>query len=153
MNVIRFWVSGVPKALSVGSSFRFKKNGVDTHIQGRRNTDWAVLIGHIGREHAPERPSEVGVALTLRFFVPRPTTAGRKVTLPLKRPDIDNLFHKLMDQWNGVFWRDDSQVVDLVVRKRFARDGRTGVEVLIEPVFEDLEPVQTELASHVAEGR
>jgi Holliday junction resolvase RusA-like endonuclease len=150
--VIRFFVAGIPKALSVGSSFRFKRHGVDTHIQGRRNTDWATLIGHIGREHARAiAPSEGGISLTLRFFVPKPATAGRRVTLPLKRPDIDNLFHKLMDQWNGVFWKDDSQVVDLVVRKRFPRDGRIGVEVSIEPVFEDVEPAQPELASHSTE--
>ncbi len=151
--MIQFFVAGVPKALSVGSSVRFKRHGVDTHIQGRRNTEWAVLIGHEGRAHAPERPSEGGIALTLRFFVARPTTASRKVTLPLKRPDLDNLCHKLTDQWNGVFWKDDSQVVDLVVQKRFPRDGRTGVEVVIEPVFEDVEPSQQELASHSTGGR
>jgi Holliday junction resolvase RusA-like endonuclease len=146
--VIRFFVSGVPKAMSVGSSFRFKRHGVDTHVQGRRGTEWATLIGHVGRQHAPPAPPEHGIALTLCFFVPRPTSAARSVKLPLKRPDIDNLFHKLMDQWNGVFWKDDSQVVDLVVRKRFPRDGRVGVEVMIEPVFEDLAPAQPPLVEH-----
>jgi Holliday junction resolvase RusA-like endonuclease len=53
---------------------------------------------------------------------------------PLKRPDIDNLMHKLTDHFNGVFWLDDSQVIDLVVRKRFARDGRTGVEIVVEEI-------------------
>jgi Holliday junction resolvase RusA-like endonuclease len=143
--MIRFFVAGVPKAMSVGSSFRFKRNGVDTHVQGRRGTEWATLIGHVGRQHAPPAPPEHGIALTLRFYLPRPGSAPRTVKLPLKRPDIDNLFHKLTDQWTGVHWKDDSQVVDLNVRKRFPRDGRTGVEVLIEPVFEDVAPTQPEL--------
>jgi Holliday junction resolvase RusA-like endonuclease len=137
--MIRFFCGGTPKAMSVGSTFRFKRNGVDTHVQGRRGTEWGTLIAHVGRQHAPSVPlTECGVSLTLRFFVPRPSTASRKVTLPLKRPDIDNLFHKLSDQWNGVMWKDDSQVVDLHVYKRFPRDGRTGVEVVIEPVYEDV---------------
>ena len=154
LAIIRFFISGIPKAMSVGKGIRVpNKGGGFRQFQTRRSTEWAVLVGELGRAHAPARPSEVGVALTLCFYVPRPTTAARRVKLPLKRPDVDNLVHKLTDSWNGVFWRDDSQVVDLVVRKRFASDGRTGVEVLIEPVFEDLKPVQSELASHVAEGR
>jgi len=47
--------------------------------------------------------------------------------------------HKLTDQFNGVFWADDSQIVDVVVRKRFALDGRPGVEILVEPVPVEME--------------
>jgi len=43
--------------------------------------------------------------------------------------------HKLTDQFNGVFWADDSQIVDVIARKRFAADGRPGVEIIVEPVF------------------
>lgn len=129
-----FFVAGVPKSLSVGTSFGFKRGGVEHHAQGRRNTEWAVLVGELGRRHAPPVPWVGGVALTLRFLMPRPKTAGRRVVLPLRRPDLDNLCHKLTDSWNGVFWLDDSQVVDWTVSKRFAEDGRAGVEVTIAPV-------------------
>jgi Holliday junction resolvase RusA-like endonuclease len=54
--------------------------------------------------------------------------------MPIKRPDADNLFHKLTDQFNGVFWADDSQLTDVLLRKRYPLDGRTGVEIVVAAV-------------------
>jgi Holliday junction resolvase RusA-like endonuclease len=131
--MIRFFCAGIPKSMSVGSAFRFKKAGVERHIQGRRNTDWCTLVGQIGRQHAPAALLDGPLAFTALFYLPRPATASRKVVFPTKRPDIDNLVHKLTDQFNGVFWQDDSQVIDFIVRKRFAQ-VRPGVEIVVEPV-------------------
>jgi hypothetical protein len=50
-------------------------------------------------------------------------------------------------QWNGIFNTDDSQFVDLVVRKRFATDGLPGVEITVASIYlvADRPPVQQEL--------
>ena len=131
---IRFFVSGIPRAMSVGKSISFVRNGARHHLQGRRNTDWSTLVGQIGREHAPPLPLVGGLAFTATFWLPRPASLKKTERLPLKRPDIDNLVHKLTDQWNGVFYLDDSQIIDLTARKRYTTDGRTGVEICVEPV-------------------
>ena len=83
------------------------------------------------------------------IYVPAQYTAGRpanvlvfqdgqRATNPegvLRVPQVlDNLIHKLTDQFNGVFWRDDSQVVELHVCKRFSADGRLGVEIEVAPL-------------------
>ena len=46
----------------------------------------------------------------------------RAVALPVKRPDLDNYVKCLLDGCSPL-WGDDSQVVDLVARKRYATDG------------------------------
>lgn len=133
--MIRFFVAGVPKALSVGKGIRVpNKGGGFKQFQERVNSEWSTMVGQIGRGYAPVRPLEGAVSVTALFLVPRPETAPRRVVFPTKRPDVDNLVHKLTDQFNGVFWRDDSQVVDMVARKRFAPDGRTGVLIIVEEV-------------------
>ena len=136
--MIRFFVAGIPKSMSVGTSFGFKRNGVQHHMQGRRNTDWSTLVGQIGRETWQDKaPLVGGLAFTAYFYLPKPGSAKKADRLPLKRPDLDNLMHKLTDQFKGVFWLDDSQIVDVIARKRFAcdrADGRTGVEICVEPV-------------------
>lgn len=125
--------------MSVGKTVRWatKDQTRSGSFQKREHTDWATLVGEVGRRHAPPVPYSPGIGLcfTARFFMPRPGSLSKRVLLPLKRPDIDNLIHKLTDQWNGVFYADDSQVVDFVVSKRFAEDGRPGVEIIVEPVF------------------
>lgn len=140
--MIRFFVAGIPKSMSVGKTVRWqtKDHSRSGSFQKRENTEWALLIGEVGQGNAPEAPLKGALAFTALFYVPRPQSLPKRETAPLKRPDIDNLMHKLTDQWNGVFWDDDSQIVDLVARKRFAEDGpykRPGVEITIAPVFID----------------
>ena len=50
--------------------------------------------------------------------------------LPAKKPDIDNVVKAVLDALNGVAYRDDTQVVELHVRKSYSEKPR--VEVSIE---------------------
>lgn len=128
-----FFVAGVPKSMSVGGA-RIKNPKTGAQFTTRRNTEWAVLVGEIGRRSAPEVPPAGPMRLTIRFFMPRPKTAKNTDLWPIKRPDLDNCLHKLTDQFNGVFWADDAQVVELIVSKSFCRVGRVGAEFTIEEV-------------------
>jgi Holliday junction resolvase RusA-like endonuclease len=50
---------------------------------------------------------------------------------PTTKPDVDN-FAKVIDALNGIVWRDDSQVVQLTVRKFYSTRPRlelTAVEI------------------------
>lgn len=49
--------------------------------------------------------------------------------LPKSKPDADNVVKAVFDGLNGVLWRDDSLVVDLRVRKRYATTPCVRVEV------------------------
>jgi len=135
--MIRFFVAGIPKSMGVGRSFAFRRAGVQHHVQQRKNTDWGTLVGHIGRQHAPASPLDGALIFQATFYVPKPKTLPKRdahTAMPIKRPDADNLFHKLSDQWNGVFWHDDAQITDVLIRKRYPTDGRTGVEIVVAHV-------------------
>jgi Holliday junction resolvase RusA-like endonuclease len=49
--------------------------------------------------------------------------------LPTAKPDADNVVKAIFDGLNGVLWRDDVQVVDLRVRKRYSAAPAVRVEV------------------------
>lgn len=49
---------------------------------------------------------------------------------PTKKPDVDNVEKAIFDGMNGVVWRDDVQVVDVVKRKRYAETPGVSVAVL-----------------------
>lgn len=55
--------------------------------------------------------------------------AGANEIIPTGLPDIDNIAKAICDGINGVVWKDDRQVTDLRMRKRFAQTP--GVEVII----------------------
>ena len=135
---IKFFVAGLPKSMKVGGVARFVRGGKMHMVPKRGNEEWVTLVGRLGREVMPPAPLDGAVAFTATFYMPRPASA-KKVQFPLKRPDLDNLVHKMTDQFNGVFWRDDSQIIDVHARKRFATergDGRAGVEIVVHPVSE-----------------
>ena len=40
--------------------------------------------------------------------------------MPTTKPDADNVVKAIFDGLNGVLWRDDVQVVDMTMRKRYS---------------------------------
>jgi len=73
----------------------------------------------------PETPSDNPLCVRAIFFVQRPMSAPKRVRYPAKKPDCSNLIKSLEDCLNGIVWKDDSRIVDLIVSKRF--DERPGV--------------------------
>lgn len=51
---------------------------------------------------------------------------------PTTKPDIDNVEKAIFDAMNGVVWRDDVQVVDVIKQKRYSAIPR--VLVIVEKV-------------------
>lgn len=60
------------------------------------------------------------VAIDLTFELPRPKSLPKRVTAHTKKPDLSKLLRSTEDALTGVVWRDDSQVVEVRLRKRYA---------------------------------
>ena len=77
------------------------------------------------------------VSVTITAYYPIPKSASKKnrqlmlerKIRPTKKPDWDNIGKIVADSLNGVAYRDDSQVVDALVRKYYSETPR--VEVII----------------------
>lgn len=129
--MIRFFVAGIPKAMSVGGHHvRNPKTGAV--FTTRRHEEWALVVGQVGRTYAPPKPLEGPVSILVQFWMPRPKSAPKRVVFPQTRPDVDNLMHKLTDQFNGVFWLDDAQILDQVTRRRYTDpEQKPGLEFMV----------------------
>lgn len=106
------------------------------------------LIAHAAQTALAGRPlldGPVGLALFLYCQVPASWSAKKQRAalagehMPTTKPDADNVLKAICDGCNGVLWRDDVQVVDLWVRKRYAAVPCVRVEA-----WELREPVQQE---------
>lgn len=57
------------------------------------------------------------------------------VELPCKKPDADNIAKIICDAMNGIVYKDDVQVCELTVIKRFVREGQEPyVDVQVLPM-------------------
>lgn len=81
-------------------------------------------------------PTERPVALLVHVFRPIPESWSNRdkaaaragIILPTSKPDWDN-YGKITDALNEIVWKDDSQVVDGRVIKRYSDDPALRVEV------------------------
>lgn len=77
--------------------------------------------------------SEITSEITVYFDIPKSTS--KKNTLLMlneeikhtKKPDCDNLAKTILDALNGIAFKDDSQVTDLIIRKRYAEKPKVVV--------------------------
>ncbi len=75
-----------------------------------------------------------GLQVFIAIWLERPKSwTRRKIAenpYPTGKPDLDNVVKLIGDALNGIIWRDDSQIVDLHVARRFSTEGeRTVVSV------------------------
>jgi len=72
--------------------------------------------------------------LTATFFLAKPASSPKKITHPVKRPDLDNYVKTLLDALNGYIFPDDSQIVSMILRKSFGTPPR--IELMIREEVE-----------------
>jgi Holliday junction resolvase RusA-like endonuclease len=82
-------------------------------------------------------PAEKPVSLVIYAFYPVAESKAKKkkeamllhLIHPTKKPDIDNVAKAVLDGLNGVAWKDDKQVTDLMIRKRYGTSPQIVVTV------------------------
>ena len=79
----------------------------------------------VGSEQIDGAPLEGPLHLSVEFVLPRPKRLLTKRWRELlvwhdKKPDCDNLLKAVKDALNNLAWRDDSQVCQVYVEKRYA---------------------------------
>jgi len=87
------------------------------------------LIAHAGHQAMAGRPlieGPVAVVVDMRCQVPASWSKKKQAQAligevrPVTKPDQDNVLKAIFDGLNGVAWKDDVQVVEIVSRKRYA---------------------------------
>lgn len=88
-------------------------------------------------QHAPAQPFDGPLSLKIDAFLPIPKSwpkwkqraAIEGDVRPSKKPDWDNIGKQICDVFNGIFWRDDQQIVEATVGKRYSLYPRWEIEV------------------------
>lgn len=139
MTVATFWVDGIPKAQPRPRAFR-RGNRAAVFDPGTAE-GWKGLVAAASRDQRPAAPLDQPLEVELRFFLPRAKARMRKADpageIPCtSKPDADNLAKAVLDAMTQEgWWRDDAQVVRLIVEKWWhAKDGRPGMAATVRGV-------------------
>jgi crossover junction endodeoxyribonuclease RusA len=134
LTLLEFTVLGI--AQPQGSTRAFMPKGAEfpvvTHDNPRLH-QWRDLVAtEVSRTMQRQQlPLMLGpIALRVVFWLPRPASLPRRVVNHLKAPDLDKLLRAIGDALNGVVYRDDAQIVELLGRKAYAPLGAPPAAVI-----------------------
>lgn len=75
------------------------------------------------------------IEITAYYIMPVSVSKRRRADMsngklrPMKKPDADNVAKSVLDALNGVAYKDDAQVVELLIRKEWAEINLTHVHI------------------------
>jgi Holliday junction resolvase RusA-like endonuclease len=102
--------------------------------QKTRNAE-QTLVALMIAQHQPLNPLPQGaIKITMIFTRTRPKSAPQKKSCEwITRPDIDNIFKTVGDSMNGLYFRDDSQIIEAHIFKKIAGiSGPPFIEITME---------------------
>ena len=135
-DIIRFSVEGSPRGKGRPRTTH-RRNKVHIYTDAKTQ-NYEELVSFRAVMAMKGRKILVGpVMMRITAYSPIPKGASAKKAaemrdafiVPAKRPDADNICKSVMDGCNGVVFKDDAQVVTLLVKKRYADDARVDVEI------------------------
>lgn len=139
---VRIWIPGIPQP--GGSKKAFVIRGTNRAVvteDCRRSKDWRAVVALKATETI-QSPFDGAVTVTVQFLMLRPKSHfGKRGLLPSApvhhtvRPDATKMWRATEDALKGIAWRDDSQVVEQRISKRYAESP--GAWITIEPVAGD----------------
>lgn len=128
--VIEFFVPGIPQPQGSKTGFVQGGRAVVVDKNPKLLKPWRKAVTSAAAEAwAGRDPLERGVIVRATFGMPKGKSVKRHE--PFVRPDLDKLARSLLDGVTDAgLWKDDSQVVELAIRKIYA--DPPGVRVRIE---------------------
>lgn len=79
--------------------------------------------------------AQLDVRITAYYAIPKSTSKKLRALMldhkvrPIKKPDADNVIKVYLDALNKIAYHDDTQVVDLQIRRFFSEDPRVVVTI------------------------
>lgn len=130
--ILRFTVFGHPEPQ--GSTRAFIPKGWKRPIITSDNKDlksWRQEVTRAAIESACGEiiSKENSVTLLLEFFLSRPASKPKRITMPTVKPDVDKLCRGVFDSLKGVIYEDDSQVCRAIISKDYGSPERVEITV------------------------
>jgi Holliday junction resolvase RusA-like endonuclease len=109
-----------------GSMRAFYKTGMRHAVitsDNKKTKPWKQEIAGAAAEAMADRKLDPiagqPIAVSCTFFFDRPKSLRKSVLAKMTKPDLDKLLRSALDALTGTVFKDDAQVVSVVMEKRF----------------------------------
>lgn len=132
MSAVTFFVAGIPIPQGSKTAFVVGKRAVVTDANKAVLKPWRAAVTRVAKASWVDREQLGGAVIVDAVFVfERPKSVKREH--PSVKPDVDKLVRAVLDGVTDAgVWKDDAQVVRLVVEKVYG--AAPGVHVVISRV-------------------
>lgn len=121
---------------------RFSRAGNHVRtIDPPKSRAYKEVVKLVAWENRPQEPISDAIRLTVDVYLVPPKNLQTKPKMAkiasgeirhTKKPDLDNLVKGIKDGCSKIIWRDDAQIVEMIVRKHY--DLMPRAEVIVEVV-------------------
>jgi Holliday junction resolvase RusA-like endonuclease len=133
--MIEFTVYG--EATAQGRPRATTINGKARMYDPAKSRDYKDYVRLVASEHAPKELLKDALLVEIiiyrkipkSFSKKKTTDAERGLIVPTSKPDADNYLKGISDALNGVIWKDDSQITDAIIRKRYSDKPRMEIKI------------------------
>lgn len=137
MSEVRFIIPGKPQGKA-----RPRLGKYCTYTP-QKTVDYEKLIKSIYEsEGLPKLFGAIRAEIEVVYDIPKSTTKKAAAGMlagelyPAKKPDIDNILKIVFDALNGIAYKDDNHIVEVLCRKRY------GLQPYVEVKFIELEATE-----------
>lgn len=89
-------------------------------------------------QYRPQEPLTCPLEVIVDAYMPIPVSMPKKKAAqaragelrPDKKPDASNILKHVEDVFNGIFWKDDKQIVSATCRKFYSDHPRWEIEII-----------------------
>lgn len=136
MTTVRFVIPGPPVAKARPRAFR-AGTGVRMHTPEKTQRYENLVAIEADHAMAGAKPLDGPVAAFFDVGLPVPASWSKKKRTaalsgeirPTSKPDVSNIAKSVEDGMNKIVYHDDSQITELVIRKRYAEKPGLSVRV------------------------
>lgn len=121
--MIRFNVPGTPVSKARP---RVTKRGFS--YTPKKTVMWENRVAFYGNLRRPKELIDGPIAMKLTFYFAKPKSR-KKYNHPSCGKDVDNLAKSIMDPLQGIIYTNDSRIVDIIIRKRYAPEPSVDIEI------------------------
>ena len=118
-----------PRATRIGNSIRL--------YDPKTTSDYKKYVKLTAKQQWEGKPLDCPLVVEMDVYrqIPKSTSKKRRklknerVIRPVVKPDVTNYAKGIEDALNGIVYKDDSQIVELTIRKFYSDNPRVEIEI------------------------